>query len=178
MHITTQRLALRELRASDLDGLFALFGDAVYRQFEGGPLSREETRAELEKFIGWGQAQPRTRYAMAVVVPPDDVMMGTIHLRQLNDDIREWEIGWGMNRACWGQGYAPEAAREMLRFAFGELKAHRVTAFCHADNAASVRVMEKIGLRREGRLKQVRWLNGQWWDEYVYAMVEEDFISV
>ena len=174
MQINTQRLVLRELRESDLDDFFRLFGDAAYRRFEGDPLSREETRAELEKFIAWGQVQPRKHYALAIALPAEDRLVGTIHLRTLNTDIREWEIGWGMQPACWGLGYAPEAALAMLRFAFGELNAHRVTAFCHAGNTASVRVMEKIGLRREGRLRQVRRLADAWCDEYVYAILETD----
>jgi RimJ/RimL family protein N-acetyltransferase len=63
----------------------------------------------------------------------------------------------------------------MLRFAFGELKAHRVVASCHADNLASARVMEKLGMEREGRLREVRRLNEQWWDEFVYSILERDF---
>ncbi len=174
----TERLVIRELRESDLDAFCRLFCDPAYRFFEGSPLSVEETRAELEKFIGWGQEQPRMRYALAVALPAGDTLVGTIHLRSLNTTIREWEIGWGVQPACWGQGYAPEAAREMLRFAFGERNAHRVTAFCHADNAASVRVMEKIGMQREGRLRQVRWLNDHWCDEYVYAILETDAVQL
>jgi RimJ/RimL family protein N-acetyltransferase len=63
----------------------------------------------------------------------------------------------------------------MLRFAFGELNAHRVVAFCHTDNLASARVMEKLGMARDGRLREVRWLNGHWWDEYVYSILERDW---
>lgn len=63
----------------------------------------------------------------------------------------------------------------MLEFAFDQLKAHRVVAFCHAENSASVKVMKKIGMKQEGHLRQTRWFNDRWADEYVYGILESDF---
>jgi RimJ/RimL family protein N-acetyltransferase len=63
----------------------------------------------------------------------------------------------------------------MLDFAFGELGVHRVTAFCHVLNRASVRVMEKLSMRRDGRLRETRWWHDSWCDEFVYAILDRDW---
>ena len=90
--------------------------------------------------------------------------------------MREWEIGW---KLCilfeWGKGYATEAAKGMLKYTFNDLQAHRVVAFCNTLNGASIRVMEKIGMRREGLLEKTRWWNNGWANEYIYAILERDW---
>lgn len=176
MEIRTERLLLREMRAGDLEALYALYSDPIYQRYEGELLSQESVSEKLERYLGWAGAEPRTRYIFAITTPPEDKLIGRISLSEINAAIREWEIGWGIAPACWRMGYATEAARALLGFAFHELRVHRVTAFCHADNRASARVMEKIEMQNEGRLRQVRWIGGKWWDELVYAIVEEDEI--
>jgi RimJ/RimL family protein N-acetyltransferase len=75
----------------------------------------------------------------------------------------------------WGQGYAPEAARAVLALAFEQLKVHRVVAYCNALNIQSYRVMEKLGMRRDGWLRESLWWNGGWVDEFVYAILEREW---
>ena len=174
MEIVTQRLVLRELRESDLEAVSALYSDAAFRRYEGELQSKEEIAPDFQASLGLARQEPRERYILAVTISPDDQLCGYVDLKEGRRSIREWEMGWGMHPALWGRGYASEAARAVLRFAFEELKAHRVMASCHADNLASARVMEKLGMKREARRREVRRLNEQWWDEYVYAILERD----
>ncbi len=178
MNLITTRLILRELRESDLDAIFSLYSDAAFRRYEGSPLNNEEVGARFHDYLARALRQPREQYRLAVTLAPEDALRGYIHLTQNNLSIREWEIGWGMDPALWGRGYAPEAAHAALRFAFGALNAHRVMAFCHADNRASVRVMEKLGMQYEGRLREVRWLDGRWWDELVYSILDREMKEI
>jgi RimJ/RimL family protein N-acetyltransferase len=176
MLLTTPRLAIRELQIDDdWDGLYALYSDPDYQRFESPVLSKDQTLEKLEGYIQEAKSQPRTSYWLAVIVPPDDTLIGKIALRLNNSSIREWEIGWGIHPACWGRGFAPEAAKAMLELAFKHLDAHKVVAFCHANNRASIRVMEKIGMRREAWLRETRYLNGQWFDEYAYGILEKEY---
>jgi len=175
MHLTTSRLLLREFRPADLDALFALYGDPTYQRYEEPPLSREKTQARLEGFLADAAVQPRTRFRLAITLPPADTVIGKISLGAINPSIGEWEIGWGVAPRFWGQGYAPEAARAMLAYAFDTLNARRVVAFCHFENVRSQRVMEKIGMQREGRPRQVRWLDDRWNDEYIYGILRQEF---
>lgn len=174
MEIITQRLALRELRESDLEAMAVLSSDATFQRYEGELQSKEDIAPDFKAYLDLVSQEPRERYILAVTIPPDDQFCGYIDLMERKRSIREWAIGWGMHPALWGRGYAPEAARAVLHFAFEELKAHRVMASCHADNLASARVMEKLGMTREARRREVRWLNEQWWDGLEYAILERD----
>jgi RimJ/RimL family protein N-acetyltransferase len=174
MELVTQRLVLRELRESDLDATAALYSDATFRHYEGELQSKEEIAPAFKAYLDRISQEPRERYILAVTIPPDDQLCGYIDLMERKRSSREWAIGWGINPGLWGRGYASEAALAVLRFAFEELKAHRVMASCHADNLASARVMEKLGMTREARRREVRWLNEQWWDEFEYAILERD----
>ena len=93
----------------------------------------------------------------------------------INESIREWEIGWAIHPAQWGKGFATEAAHRMLEFAFSDLQAHRVVAFSHAENTASIQVMKKLNMRQEGSLRETRpWKNG-WSDEVVYSILDREW---
>jgi [ribosomal protein S5]-alanine N-acetyltransferase len=173
MQLTTSRLMIREPVAEDFPAVFEIFGSADVRRFEGPPQTEAEVYAALVRAIQCGQSEPRTAFRPVITYREDGRVCGTISLRLNNSEINEWEIGWMLRQADWGKGIAAEAARAVLEFAFTQLEAHRVVAFCHAGNRQSVRVMEKIGMQYEGRLRQVRWINGAWHDEFVYAIVAD-----
>jgi RimJ/RimL family protein N-acetyltransferase len=80
-----------------------------------------------------------------------------------------------LNRHYWGRGYATEAARALIEFAFRTHKAHRVFTSCEVDNAASVRVLEKAGMQREGFIRESDWIRGAWHDQYIYAILRRDW---
>jgi RimJ/RimL family protein N-acetyltransferase len=82
------------------------------------------------------------------------------------------EIGWAIASSQQGRGYATEAARALIDFAFSTLRCHRMVATCQPENAASWRVMEKLGMRREAHFRQGLYQEtGEWWDEYFYALL-------
>ena len=177
MILTTRRLALRDFRESDYERLREIDADPEVGRYERPVLSEADTRQRLLIFIADRPGISPTHHRFALTCRPSDRMCGWITLTLNNSSIREYEIGWTVRRTDWGKGYAPEAAQEVLRYAFKQLNAHRVVAFCHADNFASVRVMEKLSMLHEGRLRKTRRLNGIWCDEFVYAILEEDFIG-
>jgi [ribosomal protein S5]-alanine N-acetyltransferase len=80
-----------------------------------------------------------------------------------------------LRRDRWGYGYATEAMQAMLQFGFQSLGLHRISDFCDPENQASIRVMEKVGMRREGHLVQNHYTKGRWWDSVVYAILAEEW---
>ncbi len=176
MELSTSRLILREFQDSDFQALSDLENDPEMQRFEREAIpTAEATRAYLQQAQQDAAERPRSHYYLAVTVKPQQGLIGRVVLKLNFKTIREWEIGWAIRRDEWGRGYAAEAARELLRLAFGELNAHRVVAFCHAQNRQSVRVMEKIGMRPDGLLRQTRWLNKQWHDEWIYSILEREW---
>jgi ribosomal-protein-alanine N-acetyltransferase len=88
---------------------------------------------------------------------------------------RTYEIGWVFGRAHQGRGYATEAARSLLAYAFETLGCHRVIATCQPENPPSWRVMEKLGMRREAHFRACLHRGGdEWWDEYFYAILDHE----
>jgi len=83
-------------------------------------------------------------------------------------------MGYAYHRDTWGHGYATEAARRIVRFGFENIGLHRICAYCDARNAASARVLEKAGMRREGHLREATRMRDGWGDEYVYAVLRDD----
>lgn len=89
---------------------------------------------------------------------------------------RTWEIGWLILPPFQGRGYASEAAKELINVGFGEMELHRIIATAQPENPASSRVMEKVGMRREGLFKQcIPRPDGTWWDEVLYAVLAEEW---
>jgi RimJ/RimL family protein N-acetyltransferase len=178
MKLVTQRLVLREVVERDFAAFFELYNDCEARQYEqsGDRVHSEaDVRNGIQRILADQKATPRTRYRFAITISPDDWLRGWVSLRSSDQAIGEWEMGWTVHRAAWNQGYATEAACEVLRFAFHELGAHRVIAACHVENVASARVMEKLGMRCEGRRRGVRTINDAWVDDLLYAILEVDY---
>ena len=91
---------------------------------------------------------------------------------------RTHEVGWAFARDRWGRGYATEAARALLAYAFDGLDCHRVIATCQPENPASWRIMEKLGMRREAHTRQGLYRGGDtWWDEYFYAILASEYAA-
>jgi len=148
---------------------------AQMHTYERIPPTEADTRDALNESLNSQLQLPRTAFRLAITILPQDRMRGIVKLSRQWEAIREWEVGWAVHPEEWGKGYATEAAWQVMDYAFRELSVHRIVAFCHADNRASVRVMEKLGMHQDGRLRETRWLNGMWWDEYVYGVLEREW---
>jgi RimJ/RimL family protein N-acetyltransferase len=151
VYLVTERLLLRRFTPDDLDALTVLDADpAVMRYITGGrPTPRDEMRDEYlpywlayyargDRYGFWAATERRT-----------GAFLGWFHLRPQRDDPDdEPELGYRLVASAWGQGYATEGSRALIRKAFAELGARRVYATTMVVNVASWRVMEKAGLRR------------------------------
>jgi len=177
MELITPRLKLREFVEEDFQAFREMESRPEMHIYERMPPSIEESRKSLETFISNQLEISRTNFRFAITIPPKDSVRGLVKLTREREAIREWEVGWAVHSDEWGKGYGTEAAWFVIDWAFREFKVHRMVAFCHVSNAASVRVMEKLGMHQDGRLRETRWLNGEWWDEYVYAVLERDWVK-
>lgn len=150
--LRTSRLILRPPADADLDGFAAMNADPeVMRYIGAGRLrTREETGAGLRHVIDdWN----RKGYGLFSVDSAESgEFLGWVTLAEplfLPQVLPAVEIGWRFLRAHWGRGYATEAAQATMRFAFDDRGFERLVSIRHADNHASRRVMEKLGMRRQ-----------------------------
>ncbi|WNF31182.1 GNAT family N-acetyltransferase [Streptomyces sp. C11-1] len=147
--LETDRLVLRPFTAADAPDLLALDNDPeVMRYINGGrPTSREDIQERTLPRLLHDHPCTGTRGFWAAEEKTTGAFLGWFELRPLDDhDPAVVELGYRLNRAAWGRGYATEGARALVRKGFTDLGAQRVTANTMAVNAGSRRVMEKAGL--------------------------------
>lgn len=176
MQLTTERLLLREFETRDISTLHAQSHDPEVRRFdEGEPLTETEFHAIVREIICGQAAQPRTDFYFVMECIGDQQTIGSCYLAIRNLDARQAEVGYTLGKAHWGQGYATEAAREMLRFGFDDVNMHRIFATVIAENVPSIRVIEKIGLTYEASFRENQWFQERWWDTCIYAILEHEW---
>ena len=178
MILTTERLLLREFSDDDWLDLHAIESDpevARYQAFE--PRTPADAQAYLKRTMASAREEPRHTYDLAVVLRASGSLVGRCGLNITNADSREAVVWYTLHRSLWGQGYIPEALQCLVDFGFRELGLHRIWADCDPSNRASYRVLEKIGMRREGRLRENAWVKGAWVDSLIYAVLDREWQS-
>jgi RimJ/RimL family protein N-acetyltransferase len=146
--LRTERLLLRGWRPADLEPFAVLSADPEVGAFLGGPLTREESDALVDRIVaGW---RDHGYGLWAVVRHADDGLLGFTGLSRPSwAPEPEPEIGWRFARHAWGHGYATEAARAAMRFAFDRLALGGLVSYSAVTNVRSRRVMERLGMHRD-----------------------------
>ena len=154
MTLTTERLLLRPWEDRDRAPLAAILGDSHVRRFYPSVATPEEVSAQIDYAIA--RTAESGFHFWAVERQSDGALLGLCGLGVIAEPLRSAipgqprvEIGWQLDKAVWGQGIAPEAARAWLDHAFGALGLAQVVAFTARPNLPSQRVMQKIGMARD-----------------------------
>ena len=154
MRLETERLILRSWEDRDRAPLAAILGDAEVRRFYPRTLTPEQTSAAIDSCIaataehgfGFGAAELRQTGQLVGLIGLSVIPETTRAAIRGNPRV---EIGWQFDKALWGRGLAPEAARALLAHGFEVLELDEIVAFTFAGNLPSQRVMEKIGMVRD-----------------------------
>jgi ribosomal-protein-alanine N-acetyltransferase len=173
--LQTARLRLRPFDDADTDDLFALHSSAdVLRYWDAPPWS---DRVRAERFVSACRqmAEEGTGARLAVGRIGDSTFIGWCGLHRWNQDYRSASLGYCYAHAAWGHGYATEAAHMLLWWAFDTLDLNRVQAEVDTRNAASARVLEKLGFVREGTLREDCVVNGEVSDSWLYGLIRRDW---
>jgi ribosomal-protein-alanine N-acetyltransferase len=149
--IETARLRIRPVEESDVDGAHRVYGDPEAMRYvgaDGAPRTREQTAAGVTRMI---EGQERNGFSLwAVELRETGEMIGicgVVHVDGTGPDV---ELVYEFQRSAWGNGYATEAARACLAAALGPLGLKRVVALAYPENAQSIRIMQKLGMRDAG----------------------------
>jgi RimJ/RimL family protein N-acetyltransferase len=174
--IRTERLVLRDFKEADWKAAHDYGSDLeVVRYMDWGPNTEEDTKKFIQRAIDSQKEKPRKTYTLAIVLKPENKLIGGCGIYISNSENREGWIGYCLNRDFWGQGYGTETARALLKFSFEQLNLHRLFATCDPANIASARVLEKTGMQREGRFREHRWAKGKWRDSLLYAILDYEW---
>ncbi len=173
--LQTERLRLRPFTDADADDLFALQSDAyVLRYWDSPPWT---DRTLVARFMAGCQqmAEDGSGARVAIERTADHAFIGWCTFNGWNLDFRSASLGYCLNQVAWGHGYATEAARALLQWAFDTLDLNRVQSETDTRNVASARVLEKLGFELEGTLREDCIVNGDVSDSWVYGLLRRDW---
>ncbi|XXM71101.1 GNAT family N-acetyltransferase [Lysinibacillus sphaericus] len=133
----------------------------------------------LKHALEWIEIQPEliqlgTEYPLAIVETMSNELVGTITLRVDKEHLKG-ELGYWIGRPYWGKGFATEAVKRMISFGFQDLGLNKVWASALSRNQASIAVLQKAGLLKEGTLKQDRLISGEFEDTNTFGIVREEY---
>ena len=172
--LTGAQVVLRELRSTDAPSLFALLTTEEVSRFISPPPT---TVDGFEKFIAWTHRQRRAgSYAcFAVTLAGDDTAIGIFQLRELEPGFGTAEWGFAIGSPYWGTGVFQEGAELVVSFAFEQVGVHRLEARSAVRNGRGNSALRKIGAVQEGVLRKSFLKNGEYMDQTLWAILEEDW---
>ncbi len=179
LELRTDRLLLRPFREGDLDRLSAIQAlPEVARFLYWEPRSREETAAALAQRMGPRRLEADDdAVSFAVERREDGLLLGDVTIWLRSAEHRQVEVGYVFHPDCGGHGYATEATRALVDFAFAELGAHRVFARTDARNASSAALLRRLGMREEAHFREAEIFKGEWGDELVFAVLDREWTA-
>ena len=169
-----RRVRLRPPGPADVPDLLALFGDAnALRYWSHGPLP--DLAAARVYYDGMVSGLAERRLFQWAVTAGDDRLVGTVTLVGWDRANRRAEVGFIVLPSRQGRGLATDAVAAVLAWAFGPMGLHRVEADVEPPNAASLRVLDRLGFRREGLFRERWWTRGRWTDSVMLGLLADDF---
>ena len=176
MQLATDRLILRELAERDAARIFAIEAVAEVGRFLSRFATSEADALEYVRgVIVEAQLLPRQVFDFAITERGDDRLVGRCGMRRGDAEPRDAMLWYVLDPAVQGRGYATEAARAVLAYAFGELRLHRVWADADPRNPASLGVMQRLGMREEAHHLENVCIRGEWCDSVIYAMLRREW---
>ena len=175
LKINTARLLLRNFRENDFEDLFEYLSQEITYKYEPGkPISREEAISiSHERAIG--------KDFIAVELKEERKLIGHVYFKAIEpEELKTWELGYIFNPKYQRMGYATESVKAIIKYGFEDLRIHRIFAHCNPKNRTSWKLLERVGMRREGSFKKNIFFvkdekgNPCWKDTYEYALLSEE----
>jgi aminoglycoside 6'-N-acetyltransferase len=171
----TDRLVLRRLHDGDAAAFAAYRSDPEVARFQSweAPYGVDQARALIAGMRDIAFAEPGAW--LQVGIEAAGRLVGDVAVHVDGDDPRLARLGFTLAPDAQGHGYASEAVRAVIHLLVTEHAIHRVSADCDVRNARSWALLERVGMRREAHHRQSVWWKGEWTDEYVYAVLAEEW---
>jgi ribosomal-protein-alanine N-acetyltransferase len=174
--LETERLVLRTMTLNDIDFIYDLFSKpetnrySVYEDIK----SREEAIDLYDKFMKPGSP---THFRLGVELKETQELVGTLGFYAYNKEHKRAEMGFDLLKSHWGKGIMTEAVRALIRYGFEEMELNRIEATVDPENIRSIRLLERMGFMKEGRLRKRHFYKVRYHDELVFGILKEDWIN-
>lgn len=173
MALTTERLILRAYKPEDWEQVHIYGSDPDFSKYEfWGPNSLEDTHKFVSDMIQQAKESPRFKFDFAVCLKDSGLLIGGCGVRRESELSQVANLGWAVTPKFQNKGFATEAAKALIEFGFQKLGLSVIYATCDTRNAASFRVMEKLGMKRVGLIKGTKEVKGYVRDSFRYEILE------
>lgn len=170
---------MRPLELADVPAIARYRDDPEVARYQSwGRYGEDDARALVTSVADRRPGTPDEWFQWGIVLadgPEAGALIGDCGLKTRSEP-RLGDVGYTLGRAHQRRGLATEAVRGVLNFAFTELKMHRVSASVDADNAASLALLARLGLRKEAHLRRAEWFKGAWADDVIYAVLRDEWV--
>ncbi len=172
----TKRLALTEIKIEDINDIHILNSIPEVDEFNtlGIPKTIKDTEKIFIPLINAQQKKTRDSYTWKITLKETNQFIGMAGFTLSNDKFKLGEIYYKLHPDYWGNGYATEIAKQLVKTGFDDFDLQKVEAGVATENIKSIRVLEKIGMTREGLRRKILPIRGVWKDNYHYAIVKTD----
>ena len=173
------RVALRRFHPDDVAKFVAYRSSEQVARFQSwdAPYPREEGERFIREIAKQHPDTAGEWFQFAVALRSTRQLIGDCAAMPHADDPRQCDIGFTISTEHQGHGYATEAVRLLLAYLFTARGKHRITAYCDSRNAASIALLERLAMWREGHLRESTWAKGEWTDDLVYALLHDEWQS-
>jgi len=173
--LETERLNLRQLTLEDTDFVFRHFSDpAVTRYLMDEPPVTDHAQArEIIQF--YLEPAGKTHNRWGIFRKSDRQPIGTCGYHKWNKRYFRAEIGFDLGPGFWGQGYMTEALRLVITHGFERMKLNRIDALVYVENDRSIRLLQRLGFKQEGLLRDYFYLDGRFYDHYLLALLQREW---
>lgn len=177
--LTGERVTLRRFKPADVKPFVAYRSDPDVARYQSWDAPYPLAHGEL--LIRAMQRQhpdtPGQWFQFAVTLRSTGELIGDCGAKSDAADPRQTEIGYTIAKQQHGHGYGADTVRTLLGYLFEGRGKHRVTASCDPRNTGSINLLERIGMRREGHMRESIWFNGEWADDLLFAMLDQEWRS-
>jgi RimJ/RimL family protein N-acetyltransferase len=176
IYMRSNRLILRQFSQQDVDSFYLYRSSPEVAKFQSWENYQQH---DAEVFVNEQSKcvpnQPGTWFQFAIALVETNHLIGDCALHTPLDEPRIVEMGFTLAEVHQGNGYATEAVRALLSYVFITLRKHKAIAFTDVRNEKSIRLLERVGMRREGHLLENYMSKGQWVDEYQYSLLQSEW---
>lgn len=176
MELETKRLELKEVTESDTEQIHRLHSSAEVDEYNtlGIPKNMGVTEKLVSSMIVAQKVEERKSYDWLIIRKDSGEFIGMAGMSLSADKYKLGEIYYKFFPSHWGHGFATEVAKALVKAGFNDFNLHKVEAGVATENIRSIRVLEKLGMTREGLRRKILPIRAEWKDNYHYAIVEDD----
>mgnify|MGYP000507102768 CR=1 FL=1 len=173
--IATERTILRPIASNDNEKVFAYRSDSEINKFQGWiPKNIEEVNDFISKNPETMNI-PDSWFQLVIIENATQELIGDIGLHFIDKENFQCEIGCTIRKDDQGKGIATEVMRAIVNYLFNDLKKHRIVASIDPANINSIKLVERLGFRKEGHFKESLFIDGEWVDDIVYAILNNEW---